>query len=103
MLTASISYKPVFTIAKFELGNLEDTNDYGLADNPCIPMAIVNDPLYPLLRSDPAVGNGANWQYDYTSPPDQSLVDAARRFLDSNKSVKRSPWMYGNETIRTGN
>lgn len=48
-----------FSVAKWEYGGLNMV-DWGLADNPCIPTALVNDKYFPLLGSDPTLTAGPN-------------------------------------------
>lgn len=75
----SVNYKPVFSIAAYQLGGLEPSN-YGLIENPCIPVGIIDDFLFPLLKTDPSVstGNGLRWTEDYALPPSQAILAAAQ-------------------------
>lgn len=71
-----VSFLPVFSLASYDLGDL-DGDDFGLSENPCIPEGISDDPLFPLLKNDPEVNNGANWLKDYEQTPSPQDLAAA--------------------------
>lgn len=51
--------------------------NWGLAENPCIPTALVNDKYFPLLGSDPTFTAGPNrgsWPYNYRAKPPTGLT-----------------------------
>lgn len=64
--------------------------DWGLADNPCIPTALVNDKYFPLLGSDPTLTAGPNrgsWSYNHQAKPPSALTAKAVTVTSWSKKV----------------
>lgn len=79
----AISFRPVFTISDWQNFGGLDMSDWGLAENPCIPDALVSDKYFPLLSGDPTLTPGPNqgtWSYDYQNLPPPNLMVTASTY-----------------------
>lgn len=90
-ITISVSHRPIFTISGWDNFGGLDMSDWGLAQNPCIPVALVSDKYFPLLGGDPTLTAGQNrgqWSYDYSADPPASLTAKAVRITEWRKKIE---------------
>lgn len=65
--------------------------DWGLAENPCIPSALVDDKYFPLLGGDPTLTAGEKrgvWSYDYRSSPSPGLTAQAVKITEWDEKIR---------------
>lgn len=86
-----VAHRPVLTVTDWD--NFVGLNmaDWALAENPCIPTALVSDKYFPLLRGDPTLTAGQNrgtWSYDYLSGPPAALMAQAVKVTSWSTKTK---------------